>query len=120
MTLLAAMVAGVGVGLGVVVGFRALFPRPVPLGKALADLGRPRRSLAELDTVSATSGMAGWIGQVMVRVVESTGLVDLGGLRRRLRALGKPIEAHVFEKLLGGIAGLLVPVMFSLMLAAAG
>jgi pilus assembly protein TadC len=60
------------------------------------------------------------IGQMVVRVVESTGLVDLGGLRRRLRALGKPIEAHAFEKLLGGIAGLLVPVMFSLAVAAAG
>jgi pilus assembly protein TadC len=46
--------------------------------------------------------------------------VDLGGLRSRLRALGKPIEAHAFEKLLGGIAGLFIPVMFSLAVTAAG
>ena len=120
MRLLAVMITGAGVGLGVVLGFRALFSRPIPLSKALADLERPRRSLAEYGSVSATSGVAGRIGQLVVRVFESTGLVDLGGLRSRLRALGKPIEAHAFEKLLGGIAGLLVPVMFSLVLAAAG
>jgi len=120
MTLLAVMIAGAGIGLGVVLVFRALFPRPIPLSRALADLERPRRSLAERGSASATSGMADRIGQLVVRVFESTGLVDLGGLRRRLRALGKPIEAHAFEKLLGGIAGLLIPVMFSLVLAAAG
>jgi pilus assembly protein TadC len=120
MMLLAVMITGAGVGLGFVLGFRALFPRPIPLSKALADLERPRRSLAERGSASSTSGVADRIGQMVVRVVESTGLVDLGGLRRRLRALGKPIEAHAFEKLLGGIAGLLVPVMFSLAVAAAG
>jgi len=120
MTLLAVMITGAGVGLGFALGFRALFPRPIPLSKALADLERPRRSLAEYGPASATSGVADRIGQVVVRVLESTGLVDLGGLQSRLRALGKPIEAHAFEKLLGGIAGLLVPVMFSLVLAAAG
>jgi tight adherence protein C len=120
MTLLAVMIAGAGIGFGVVLGFRALFPRPTPLSKALADLERPRRSLAESDTASVTSGVADRIGQVVIRVFESTGLVDLGQLRRRLRALGKPIEAHAFEKLLGGVAGLLIPVMFSLVLTAAG
>lgn len=120
MTLLAVMIAGAGIGLGVVLGFRALFPRPVPLSRALADLDRPRRSLADYGSQSAKSGVADRIGQTVLQVMESTGLVDLGGLRRRLRALDKPIEAHAFEKLLGGIAGLLLPVMFSLVLGAAG
>ena len=120
MTLLAVMIAGAGIGLGVVLGFRALFPRPIPLSKALADLERPRRSLAERGSASATSGVTDRIGQMAIRVFESIGLVDLGGLRRRLRTLGKPIEAHAFEKLLGGIGGLLIPVLFSLVLAAAG
>lgn len=120
MMLLAVMVAGAGIGFGVVFGFRALFPRPVPLSRALADLERPRRSLAERGSPSATSGVADRVGQMVVRVFESTGLVDLGGLRRRLRALGKPIEAHAFEKLLGGVAGFLVPVIFGVAVAAAG
>lgn len=119
MTLLAVMVAGAGMGFGAVLGIRALFPRSVPLSRALADLERPRRSLAELESAS-TSSVAHRIGHSVVRVLESTGLVDLGGLQRRLRALGKPIEVHAFEKLLGGIAGLLIPILFSLVLAAAG
>jgi pilus assembly protein TadC len=56
----------------------------------------------------------------MVRLLESTGLVDLGQLGTRLRALGKPVEAYVFEKLLGGIAGFVVPIVFSLVLTAGG
>ena len=47
-------------------------------------------------------------------------MMDLGGLRRRLRTLDKPIEAHAFEKLLGGVAGLLVPIVFALAVTAAG
>ena len=74
----------------------------------------------EPEPVSATSGVTGRVGQTVVRVLESTGLVDLGGLERRLRTLGKPIQTHAFEKLLGGIAGLLIPIAFSLMLTAAG
>jgi tight adherence protein C len=120
MTLLAVMVAGAGIGLGVVVGYRAVFPRPVPLEKALTDLARPRPSLVEPDTAPVTSGVKGRVGQTVVRFLESTGFVDLGGLERRLRTLGKPIQAHAFEKLLGGIAGFLLPILFSLMLTAAG
>lgn len=120
MTLLAVMVAGAGVGLGVVVGFRALFPRPIPLTRALTDLQRPRRPSAERGTASVTSGVTNRVGQLVIQVVESTGLVDLGRLESRLRTLGKPVEAHAFEKLLGGIAGLLIPVIFSLLLTAAG
>jgi tight adherence protein C len=120
MSLLAVIVAGAGIGLGVVVGYRAVFPRPVPLETALTDLARPRRSPMEPDTVSPTPGVKGRVGQTVIRVLESTGLVDLGGLERRLRTLGKPIQAHAFEKLLGGIAGFLLPIMFSLMLTTAG
>ncbi len=120
MTLLAVMVAGAGVGLGVVVGFRALVPRPIPLTRALADLQRPRHTVGDPGTVSETSGVADRVGELVIRVVESTGLVDLGRLESRLRTLGKPVEAHAFEKLLGGISGLFIPVMFSLVLTAAG
>ena len=120
MTLLAVMVAGAGIGLGVVVGFRAMFPRPVPLETALTDIARPRRAPTEPDTASATSGVTVRVGQTVIRILESTGLVDLGGLERRLRTLGKPIQTHAFEKLLGGIAGFLLPIMFSLILTAAG
>ena len=118
--LLAVMAAGAGVGLGAVLAVRAVFPRPVPLARALADLERPRRPLADLGSTSPTPGMADRIGRAVLRVVESTGMMDLGGLRRRLRTLDKPIEAHAFAKLLGGVAGFLLPIVFALTVAAAG
>lgn len=120
MTLLAVSLAGAGVGLGLIVGYRALFPRPVPLQTALADLARPRRNPSGPVSTTPQSRMADRLGHSMVRMLESTGLVDLGQLQTRLRALGKPVEAHAFEKLLGGIAGLVLPLTFSLALAAGG
>lgn len=117
---LAAMITGAALGLGVVVGYRAVFPRPIPLSKALGDIERPRHSRPASSHTLVTSGVTDRIGQIVVRVVESSGIIDLGGLQRRLRALGKPIEVHAFEKLLGGIAGLFIPVMFALMLTATG
>jgi len=118
MTMLAVMTAGAGIGLGVFLGFRAVFPRPMPLQRALADLERPRRALVEPETMPA--GMSDRFGKIAVQIFEATGLVDLGALRRRLRALGKPLEAHAYAKMLGGLAGLGIPVMFSLVLAAGG
>ena len=119
MTVLAAMVAGAGIGLGIVLLLRAIHPRPVPLARALADLERPPSSPTEIDTTK-TSPTPDRIGRASVHLFEATGLVDLGGLQHRLRALNKPIERHAYEKLLGGIAGLLLPVIFTLVLAAAG
>ena len=118
MTVLAVMAAGAGIGLGVFVGVRALHPQPVPLARALADLERPRSSLPESDTSATHTPGVDRLGTVAIRFFEATGLVDLGGLR--LRSVGKPIERHAYEKLTGGIAGLALPVIFSLALVAAG
>lgn len=118
MTVLAVMTAGAGVGLGVFLAVRAILPRPVPLRRALTDLERPRRSLTQPEPVIV--GLADRIGQATLTLLESTGLVDLGRLQHRLRALGKPIEVHAYQKLLGGIAGAAIPVVFSLTLAAGG
>ena len=117
MTVLAVMVAGAGIGLGGYLSVRALFPRPVPLTQALADLERPRRPVAE---TSPSPGMSDRVGRLAVRVLEAIGVVDLGRLSGRLRALGKPIEAHAYEKLLGGLAGFIVPIALSLAVGAAG
>lgn len=116
MTVLAVTVAGAGIGLGVFFAVRSMFPRPVPLQRALADLERPRRSLAQSESGSVV-GIADRLGRVAVQIFEATGLVDLGGLRQRLRALGKPIEAHAYEKTLGGLAGLLLPLGFGAVLS---
>ena len=120
MTVLAVMAAGAGIGLGVFVGVRALHPRPVPLARALADLERPRSPISEWDASATHTPVVDRMGTVAKRFFEATGLVDLGELRLRLRAVGKPIEQHAYEKLTGGIAGLALPLIFSLALVAAG
>ena len=120
MTLLAVMAAGAGIGFGILLLVRALNPRPIPLARALTDLERPRFTPPESDTVTPAGGSADRLGKAAIRFFEATGLVDLGGLRHRLRAVGKPIERHAYEKLAGGIAGLALPVIFSLALTAAG
>ena len=118
MTALVVTVAGAGVGLGLYLVARALWPQPIPLDQALTDLQRPRHR--RIDTGSAPGGAAGRFGAAAVRVLEATGVVGLGGLQVRLRALGKPLETHAYEKLLGGIAGFLLPILFALTVGAAG
>jgi Flp pilus assembly protein TadB len=57
---------------------------------------------------------------VVVRILEATGLVDVGRLGRRLRTLDKTIEAHAYEKLVTGAAGFGIPVVFTVVAAVGG
>jgi len=89
MTMLAVMAAGAGIGFGILLLVRAVHPRPIPLARALTDLERPRFTLPESDTVTPAGGAADRLGKTAIRFFEATGLVDLGGLRHRLRAVGR-------------------------------
>ncbi len=123
MTALAVMGAGGGIGLGLYLLARAMFPRPVPLRRALADLERVRPSLADLEpglVDSSSQRVAERVGRAAIGFFEATGLVDLGRLRLRLRALAKPVERHAYHKLIGGIGGFALPVVFNLVLLAGG
>ena len=122
MSLVAAMLTGAGFGLGIFLAFKALRPGPAPLGRVLADLEVRRPSVADLATGSSPAGhrIADRIGRAVLGLLDATGLADTGVLRQRLRALDKPVERHAFEKLLGAIAGLLLPAVFGLILIAAG
>jgi len=119
MTLLAVIATGAGVGFGLFLIGRALFPPPVALHIALADLRRPRRAIPDLGHLSQ-GRVTERAGMVVVRILEATGLVDVGRLRRRLRTLDKTIEAHVYEKLVTGAAGLGIPVVFTVVAAVGG
>ena len=122
MSLVAAILTGAGFGWGVFLAFRALRPGPAPLARVLADLEERRPSVADLEAgrVSADHPIVDRVGRAVLGVLDATGLADTGQLRQRLRALDKPVERHAFEKLLGATAGLLVPAVFGLTLAAAG
>jgi Flp pilus assembly protein TadB len=117
MTLLAVTLAGAGIGLGLFLAFRAVWSPPVPLDRALAQLSRP--PLRTLGTPSAER-MRDRLGSVAVRFLEATGLVDLGDLQVRLRTLGKPLEAHAYEKVLAGLVGFILPILFAGVMSAAG
>jgi Flp pilus assembly protein TadB len=122
MSLVAAMLTGAAFGLGVFLAVKALRPGPTPLARVLADLEQRRPSVADLEAGRSSAGhpIVDRVGRAVLGILDATGLWDTGQLRHRLRTLDKPVERHVFEKLLGGIAGLLLPALFGLMLSAAG
>ena len=119
LTLLAVIATGAGVGFGLFLIGRALFPPPVALHIALADLRRPRPAVTDAGH-PGQGRVIERVGRAVVRTLEATGLVDVGRLRRRLRTLDKTIEAHAYEKLVTGSAGLGIPVIFTVVAAAGG
>ena len=122
MTVVAVMLTGAGFGLGVHLLWRAVQPGPAPLARVLADLEQPGLSVTDLEASRPSAGhrTADRLGRAALGFLEATGLSDTDRLRRRLRTLDKPVERHAYEKLLGGIAGLAIPTVFGLVLAAAG
>lgn len=119
MRLLAVIATGAGFGFGLFLIGRALFPRPVALHVALADLSRPRRAITDTGHLSPRR-VTGRVGMAVVRILEATGLVDVGALGRRLRTLDKTIEAHAYEKLVTGTAGFGIPVLFTVVATVGG
>ncbi len=115
-----AMLLGGLAGLGLLVAWRGAFPRPVPLADALSALGRPRPSMADAG-VALDSGGNGWRGRLS-RIGMSWAAVgrDSEEFAQRLRVAGRTAEQHAFEKVLGAVAGVSLPAVLGLMLAAGG
>lgn len=116
---LAMFLGGLG-GLGLVLAWRGAFPRPVPLAEVFAQLGRARPSMADAQ-VGLDTGDGGWrsrfsrLGMAWVAVGS-----DSQELGQRLRLAGRTAEQHAFEKVLGAVAGVALPAVLGLMLAAGG
>jgi tight adherence protein C len=122
MTAVAAMLVGAGFGLGLYLLWRAVRPGPAPLARVLADLAQPGLSVTDLEAgrSPAAHRMADRLGRAALGFLEAVGLADTDRLRWRLRTVDKTVERHAYHKLLGGIAGLAIPTLFGMMLAAAG
>lgn len=107
MTTLVMILLGAGVGAGVLLVSRGLSPRPSSLDAVLAGLARPGTSI---DGEIARSGAFGFerIESAARRVVEGLGY-DTRRHDRELELVGRSADRHAFDKLLGAIAGLLVP-----------
>lgn len=107
--------AGVGAGLTLIVyGLRPPKPSLAADMAAQRALPAPVRILSESD-----GGWAARIGSPLARLLEGTRLPG-PKVARNLAVLERPVTAHLAEKCAGALAGLLVPSVFTLALAAAG
>jgi len=106
MTAMVMVLLGAGVGLGALLTWRALAPRPPSIDAVLAGLARPGIAI---DTAAPTTrDELDRIGSTARRLVESLGY-DTGRHHQELELVGRTPERHAFDKLLGAVAGLLVP-----------
>lgn len=106
MTTLVMVLLGAGVGLGVLLTWRALAPRHPSIEAVLAGLARP--GIAIDDAASGSGSGLDRLGGTARRLVEVLGY-DAERHHQELELVGRTAERHAFDKLLGAIAGLLVP-----------
>lgn len=119
---IAALGAGIGVGLLLVV--RGLQPHPAPLDRVTVHLDRPGVSIAalrsgELDEPEL-SGIQATLGAGGLALMRMVGMADRPKLTEALRVLDKSVERHAYEKLLAAGAGFALPVVASAALATNG
>lgn len=112
------LVAGAGVGVGLVVILNALFPAAPSLATELARMHRPR-SLAAFAPAEPTPapgpGAIHRLGEFLgvARLVSSTAAANL-------RVAGITMDDHVAQRVVAGLAGAGVGLVLSLVLAMAG
>jgi Flp pilus assembly protein TadB len=113
--MLPALLAGIGVGLGVWMCLRAVHPAARPLHEELAALSRPRWS-ATPDTPQ-TSPLRDRLARLAVAL---SVFDDDSALRTDLACLDRSAERYALERLAAVTAGLCVPVLFAALCAAGG
>jgi Flp pilus assembly protein TadB len=115
------LLLGAGIGLGVLVTWRAVSPRPVPLDAVLEGLATPGAPFGSAASDGAPAGVpaADRVGAVARRVAGAFGH-DTARHDRDLAIVGRSPDRHAFEKLAGAVAGLLVPNMVAAGLVTAG
>ncbi|WP_334144808.1 type II secretion system F family protein [Rhabdothermincola sp.] len=117
MTTLVMVILGAGIGAGVLLCIRALTPRPVPIDSLLAGLDRPGRAVTE--PIGPSEAASDHLGRVARRTLEAAGL-NLGANRHDFELVDRTTERHALDKLMGGVAGLLVPNLAALALTTMG
>ena len=111
------LLLGAGVGSGALLTWRAITPRPTPIAVVLSDLAKPGVPIGA--AAPAADPMIDRVGSISRRIVESFGH-DSSGLRSELELVGRTPDRHAFDKLIGAVAGLLVPNMAAAGLVIAG
>lgn len=100
------LAAGAMIGCGVLLLMRVAFPPRPPLAAVLARLER-RAAVAVVAEEDKAATLALRVGAGTLRLLEGLGL-ELSGLRRDLRVVGKPLERHLADKVLLAILGALL------------
>lgn len=97
---------GAGVGVGFLLTWRALAPRPPSIDAVLTLLARPGVAIDD----GTPPGVSAFdqVGSTARRVVEALGY-DPQRHRQELELVGRTAERHSFDKLLGAVAGLVIP-----------
>jgi Flp pilus assembly protein TadB len=112
-----ALVLGAGVGLGLWLVVRGLFPPRPSLAEALAQLRRVPQPALLVAPGADGGGMAARVGRPLAELAERAGAGRLipGGVRRDLAILERSPQRHLAEKVTAALAGLLVvPAMSAL------
>ncbi|MGE3449552.1 MAG: type II secretion system F family protein [Microbacteriaceae bacterium] len=107
MSTLVMVLLGAGVGAGVLLTWRALAPRPPSLHQVLTGLARPGVAIGAPRTPAHHSTLDR-VGPTARHVAEALGY-EPQRHRQELELIGRTPERHAFDKLLGAVAGLLVP-----------
>lgn len=114
------LLLGAGCGAGLCLLLLAVFPRPIPLDKALATISRPLQLEPSPASIGGEPGRwAARLGRPAAGLLARAGL-PLAGTRRDLATLDKPVGVHLAEQATAGVAGLLLPSACALVLAVAG
>lgn len=106
MTVAVMVVLGAGIGAGILVVWRAVVPRPPTLYAVLAGLARPGTPLGQPTPIQTAP--AERLGVMARRITEAVG-ADPQRHHQELELTGRSAERHALDKLLGALAGLLVP-----------
>ncbi|MEM7325151.1 MAG: type II secretion system F family protein [Actinomycetota bacterium] len=118
-----ATVLAAGIGLGLYLFLRGFRRRPQDLSTTVQSLQRPGRASATSLVRQPDQNLSSfqrYLARPGLRLLESFGVADAGLLEERLRILDKSLERHAYEKMLGGLAGLLLPIFVAMAFAANG
>lgn len=105
---------GAGVGIGLVLIARALFPKPTPLATVLASFDRPAPVIDARGDRLETA-----LGRVALRATTALG-VDLDRRAVELRLADRTPARYALDKLVGAIGGAGVPLLVGLALSTIG
>lgn len=111
----AALLAGLGLGAGLLLILSGIFPAPVPVGRALAELHRERNPDAVVDEASRLDRVLGgsWSES-------SLGVRITLGAAADLRITGRSAASHLAQRAAFGLLGLLWAPLTVLLMSAGG